>query len=161
VHEDLDDPSVEPFLAAYFSDMSRWGFHVSIAFLLRALELAPLIRTKLTTSPVCQDWYFAEHYELYGHHMFEAGILTRQEFETCARLHRIVMRAARPPDVLVYLTAPPRVLLERIQRRGRHDEIAAIDEPYIAALVRRYHQWSSTVAVPMLRIDTARYLIRG
>lgn len=101
----LEDLDANPYMRDYYQDMHRWGFHAVMAFLVRALALQDQISTRLAREAVCQDWHFAEHYAIYGVHVFEEGIINERERKTCEELHRYLMAHAVTPDLVITLTA--------------------------------------------------------
>lgn len=148
--EDLDE---NPYMRDYYQDMHRWGFHAVMAFLVRALTLQDEISTRLARETVCQDWHFAEHYAIYGVHVFEEGIINERERKTCEELHRYLMANAATPDLIIILTAEPTTLLTRATSRQRPSE-RKIPLEYIENLVARYSQWMITLKTQYLVVDT-------
>ncbi len=154
----LEDLDANPYMRDYYQDMHRWGFHAVIAFLVRALALQDEISTRLTREAVCQDWHSAEHYAIYGVHVFEEGIMNERERTTCEELHRYLMAHAVTPDLVIILTAEPTTLLARVTSRQRPGE-HKIRLEYIERLVARYSQWTATLDTPYLVDTTAQNIV--
>jgi deoxyadenosine/deoxycytidine kinase len=58
-----------------------------------------------------------------------------------------------PPLLVVYLTAPAHVLVDRIKRRGVDWEIEAYDEAYYAKMDAAHRKAFATLGVPFVSID--------
>lgn len=149
----LEDLSANPFFTDYYQDMRRWGFHIVTTFLTRALALQAPLSQRLSANALIQDWHFAEHYEIYGIHVFEEGIIDERERSVCEALHRYLMAHTRQPDLVVVLTATPAVLLSRVTARRRPAELA-IPTSYVERLVARYDDFSTHLPAPKIVIDT-------
>lgn len=150
----LEDLRQHPFLDDYYGDMRRWGFHTVASFLIRALSLQDELASRLRTSAVCQDWYFGEHYEIYGVHVFEEGIIDERERRACEDLHRYLMNHAVKPDLIVVLHAEALALKARLAKRRRLSE-QEIPLAYLEHLVARYGTWESTLGAKHIVIDTS------
>lgn len=148
--EDLDE---HPFLRDYYGDMPRWAYHTVTAFLIRALALQAPIREWLFTAPLCQDWYFREHYEIYGVHTYDEGLLTEREHAICATLHAYLATHMLPPNLVVVLRASTPIIRNRLLSRGRPSE-QAIPDSYVEHLVQRYAAWEAQLKVRHIVIDT-------
>jgi deoxyadenosine/deoxycytidine kinase len=108
-----------------------------------------------------RTWY--EDAEVFACGLYEDGYMSRDEWELYRRLYVELMHspAARPPKLLIYLTAPLEVLLDRIATRGRPKERDTPIE-YWTALYDRYERWMSTFrSCPVLRIDVREYDVVG
>ena len=148
------EPVTNPFLADYYRDKPRWGFHSQVRFALDYSEVHRQITA--TAAGVCQDR------NLYESHVFAralagAGILSPREYGTLSRLIDHLLVGTQPPDLLVYLSAPIPMLLERISRRSRGCE-QVIDADYLACLQAAYDEWVPAFKVcPVLHIDAREY----
>ena len=149
----LEDLTVNPYLRDYYSDMPRWGFRTVTAFMVHALTQASEMRDRLAREPVCQDWHFAEHYGIYGVHVFDEGIIDDRDRQVFAELHAHLMAHAPIPDLTVVLTAAPEILLRRVVARRRPGE-EAVPASYVEHLVTRYAAWTQTLNGPFIVVDT-------
>jgi deoxyadenosine/deoxycytidine kinase len=149
-----EDLSVNPYLRDYYSDMPRWGFRTVTAFMVHALTLADEVHSRLASEPICQDWHFAEHYGIYGVHVFDEGIIDERDHRVFAELHHYLMAHAPVPDLTIVLTAAPEILLRRVVARRRPGE-EAVPTNYVEHLVTRYAAWTDTLRSPFMVIDTS------
>lgn len=149
----LEDPTANPYLGDYYTDMPRWGFRTVTAFLVRALTLQAEISARLVHEPVCQDWHFAEHYGIYGVHVFNEGIIDDRDRRTFEELHRHLVAYAPIPNLTIVLTAVPDILLARVALRRRPGE-QGIPAAYVEHLMGRYAKWVATLNGPFIVVDT-------
>lgn len=148
--ENLD---ANPFFHDYYKDMRRWGFHTVAAFLIRALSLQDTLAAQLSQGSLCQDWYFGEHYDIYGVLTYEEGILDERERRVCESLSRYLMRHTIEPDLVVVLTADPQTLHQRVLDRARTSE-ENVPISYLEHLTRLYAAWEPTLTTRHIVIDT-------
>jgi len=149
----LEDLSVNPYLRDYYSDMPRWGFRTVTAFMVHALTLASEVRSRLLREPVCQDWHFAEHYGIYGIHVFDEAIIDDRDRRVFSELHQHLMAHAPVPDLTIVLTAAAEILQQRVVTRRRPGE-EAVPADYVEHLVTRYGIWAETLSGPFIVVDT-------
>jgi deoxyadenosine/deoxycytidine kinase len=150
----LENVDANPYLRDYYGDMPRWVFRTVTAFLVRALTLQDEIMGRLTSEAICQDWNFAEHYGIYGVHVYEEGLISEQERQTFEELHRYLLKHAPIPDLVIVLSAEPATLLARIAGRHRPGELE-VPLAYVEHLVDRYNDWLPTLGAPHITVDTA------
>jgi deoxyadenosine/deoxycytidine kinase len=149
----LENVAANPYLRNYYGDMPRWVFRTVTAFMVRGLTLQDEITGRLANEAICQDWNFAEHYGIYGIHVFDEGLISEQERQTFEELHRYLLKHAPMPDLVIVLTAEPATLLTRIQSRHRPGELE-VPLSYVEHLVDRYTDWVPTLGASYITIDT-------
>jgi hypothetical protein len=89
-----------------------------------------------------------------GRVIFEGG--TDKGFRKGVRVQILSQRKVPKPDLVLYLTAPVDVLMERIAARGRDYE-RSITADYLAELDLRYRSYfASYTDAPVLIVDTTR-----
>ena len=59
---------------------------------------------------------------------FHAGYLNELEFDVCERLYGHLRQVLPPPDLMVYLKCPIKIIVARYQARNREREIAQLDD---------------------------------
>ena len=88
--------------------------------------------------------------------LFAGLTLSSDEFALFSRVYEILARQVPKPDLVLYLTAPVEVLMERIAARGRDYE-RSITAEYLAELDLRYRSYfASYTDAPVLIVDTTR-----
>jgi deoxyadenosine/deoxycytidine kinase len=141
-----------PYLADYYADRERWGFHSQIYFLSQRYEQHQEIAD--TPVSVCQDRSIYEDYEVFVKGLLEQGILSNRDFRTYRRLYLALSRSIAAPTLVVYLHASVPTLLRRIEARSRGYELA-IPAAYLEQLNRRYDEWLRRFELcPVLTIET-------
>lgn len=151
VFEPNDD---NPFLADFYGDMKRWAFHSQLYFLAAKLEIHRGIRD--AEQDVLQDRTLWEDAEVFAEHLARTGVMSQREYETYRLVYESIRDELRPPDLMIYLRCPVRVLRRRIRARGRDME-QAIPTAYLKALHTLYEQWFARYALsPTIVFETDR-----
>jgi deoxyadenosine/deoxycytidine kinase len=149
-----------PYLDAFYADMTRWSFHLQIYFLSERFKAQAEIGTGVL--PFIQDRTIYEDAEIFARVLHEQGSMTTVDYENYTALFHILASYLRRPDLIIYLKASPSVLMERIARRGRASE-KSIGVEYITSLNRAYDDWMrrARAEVDVLEIDTDRVPLQG
>lgn len=141
-----------PYLPDFYADMHSWSFHLQIFFLghraRQYLELAKSPQSAILDRSIYEDAYiFARAL----HHMSN---LNERDYLAYRSVFDLIVAKLPPPDLLIYLRAPVKVLFERIRRRGRAIE-GGITAEYLALLESFYDDWLGTFDIcPVLTIRT-------
>ena len=128
----LEDYEGNPFLADYYSERERWALPMQLSFLAarhQQLMAVPVQRT----GPVVADHTYTKD-QIFAH-----ALLEDRELALYETLRRSLSGQAMAPDVIVYLDAPNRNLLERIRQRGRAYE-ESIDDDYLDRVRAAYEK---------------------
>ncbi|MDK9700971.1 MAG: deoxynucleoside kinase [bacterium] len=127
-----------PYLDDFYSDMERWSFHLQIYFLSKRFEAQRKILE--SPRPSIQDRTIYEDVEIFARTLHKQRFMTDREFDNYSSLFECMMEYLRPPDAIVYLRAPVKVLMDRIQSRGRESE-KTIRIEYLTELNDAYDSW--------------------
>lgn len=150
----LEPVSDNPYLADFYADMPRWGFHSQIFFLLRRLRQHK-DGLELPGS-VLQDRSIYEDAEVFARNLYRQGAMSGREWETYTELYETSAGLLRHPDLVVYLRASVPTLLRRIAQRGRDYE-RSLSSDYLAGLNGLYDDWVARFAIsPVLTVETDR-----
>jgi deoxyadenosine/deoxycytidine kinase len=149
-----------PYLDAFYADMSRWSFHLQIYFLSERFKAQVQIGD--SPLPFIQDRTIYEDAEIFARTLHEQGSMTDVDYLNYTSLFRVLTGFLRRPDLIIYLKASPGTLLERIGRRGRASE-QGIDPDYIRRLNVAYDDWMRRARLEgeVLEIDTDRVPLQG
>lgn len=145
-----------PYLADFYADMSAWAFHSQIFFLSRRLR--DLRRLRDFPGNVVQDRSVYEDAEIFAKNLYRQGCIAERDWRTYRELYHVLTELLPPPDLVVYLNASVRTLLERIALRGRAYE-KNIAPDYLAQLNVLYDEWiadfklAPVLIVPADRLD--------
>ena len=147
----LERPEDNPFLPRFYRDPASGALPAQLAFLLqRAGQAEQLQQPDLFVRGCVADFLFDKD------RLFAALTLGHADFELYLKVFERLAWNVPPPTLVVHLTAPPELLLERIARRGREYE-ASIDADYLLRLSASYRRYFSTyIAAPVIEVDTAR-----
>ena len=143
-----------PFLPLFYKDMKRWGFHSQMHFLTHKFR----IHRELDSFPktVIQDRSIYEDAEIFAYNLYKQGNMSKDEWTTYQDLYETMVNAINPPDLLIYLRCPIKMLKQRIEGRGRAIEAKVPDE-YIKRLERYYKRWLKKYdRSPVLELSTER-----
>ncbi len=127
-----------PYLADFYGDMPRWGFHSQVFFLANRLQLQRQIADY--PASVIQDRSVYEDAEVFARNLYDQGHLSDRDFTTYRHLYESLLKFLPAPDLVVYLRASIDTLRARIARRGREFE-ARIDPAYLEQLNGLYDSW--------------------
>ncbi len=134
-----------PYLADFYADMPRWGLHSQLFFLIRRFGIHKDIDARASGEgrDIVQDRTIYEDAEIFAAHLHERGHLSERDWAMYREFYRTLCREIRPPDLMIYLRCPAKVLARRIKQRGRTFE-QSIPRSYLAALERLYEAWFAT-----------------
>ena len=127
-----------PYLSDFYADMHAWSFHLQVFFLghraEQYLEAARDARSAILDRSIYEDFHiFARAL----HHM---GNLAERDYLSYHRLFDLVVGSLPRPDLLIYLKAPAKVLMDRIRKRARNME-TGISLDYLSLLDSFYDEW--------------------
>jgi deoxyadenosine/deoxycytidine kinase len=139
-----------PFLEDFYRDRPGSAFQAQLFFLLnRYQQQRELSQGNLFSQVTLSDYLFAKD------KIFAYLNLDDSELMIYERLYALLESNIPGPDLVIYLQASDRILLERIRRRSRDYELG-ISEKYIAELNRAYNYFFfHYTATPLLVIDTS------
>ena len=139
-----------PYLADFYTDMTRWSFHSQVFYLGKRLEAHRLLVDH--PDSVVQDRTVYEDAEIFARNLFEQGAMSDRDYDAYCRLYRAVSSFLPPPDVIIYLQGSVETLISHIDRRGREYE-RNIAPSYLENLNRLYDRWiEDWTLCPVLRI---------
>jgi deoxyadenosine/deoxycytidine kinase len=127
-----------PYLPDFYGDMHAWAFHLQVYFLghraEQYLESARDSRSAILDRSIYEDFY------IFTRALHQMGNMAERDYLSYKRLFDLVVESLPPPDLLIYLKAPPSVLMNRIRRRARNME-TGISGDYLALLDSFYDEW--------------------
>ena len=139
-----------PYLSDFYRDMAAWSFQLQIFFLghraEQHLELVQDQRSAIADRSIYEDA------KIFARALFHQGSMSERDYMAYRRVFKLVVDNLPEPDLLIYLTAPPEVLIERIRSRGRKME-EGISLAYLSLLDSYYQDWMETFDLcPVLTI---------
>jgi len=140
-----------PYLADFYEDMPQWSFHLQVCFLTRRFHSHQQIQS--APHAAIQDRTIYEDVEIFARNLHLQGLMSDRDFGAYMDLFGVMRPHLRPPDLVVYLRAPVRVLLDRIGARARPFE-RTIPAPYLEQLNDRYDEWAARFDLcPLVTLD--------
>ena len=139
-----------PFLSDFYGDRARYAFQTQMFFLLsryhQQRRSVPELLAKNET--LLSDYTFAKD------SLFARINLEGDELDMYGRVHEALAEKIRHPDLLVFLRAKTKTLMERIEMRDRPYE-RDMESAYIAELGETYAEFFSKPYnnTPVLTID--------
>ena len=139
-----------PFLSDFYGDRERYAFQTQMFFLLSRYHQQRHNVPKL----LAQNENLISDYTFAKDGLFARINLTGDELEMYERVHAALAEKMRHPDLLVFLRAKTKTLMQRIEMRDRPYE-RDMESAYIAALGETYADFFSKPYnnTPVLTID--------
>jgi len=139
-----------PFLPKFYEDRDRYAFQTQLFFLMsRFKQQQDLVQPDLFEPNILAD------YHLLKDRIFAQLTLADDELALYERVYRSLESQILKPDVIIYLSAPLDVLLERIARRAREFE-KDFDPEYLRGLAQAYQRFFAHYDdTPLLRVDNS------
>ncbi len=139
-----------PYLGDFYQDMNAWSFHLQVYFLgHRAQQHLELVKDP---NSAIADRSIYEDVKIFARALYQQGSLTERDFRSYQRVFQLIADQLPEPDLLIYLIAPPEILLKRIEERGRKIE-SGISLEYLTLLDSFYDDWMRTFNLcPVLKI---------
>lgn len=128
----LEAAEENPFLERFYSDGKQAAFPTQLFFLFqRSRQFQALSQTDLFRASVVSDFMLEKD------RLFARVNLDDEELKLYEQVYSRLSMEAPVPDLVVYLQAPVEVLLQRIGKRGRPQEMT-IDAEYLQHLSNAY-----------------------
>jgi deoxyadenosine/deoxycytidine kinase len=140
-----------PYLAPFYDDMPRWSFQVQIYFLTHRFKAQKEISE--WPDSCLQDRSIYEDVEVFAKTLYERNCLSKWDYENYQLLFNTMTAYLRKPDLIIYLQAPVKKLVESILKRGRDFE-QTIDPEYLDHLNKSYDNWAERAGQTGLRLLT-------
>ncbi len=141
-----------PFLSQFYANPKRYAFQTQLFFLMSRFRQ----QKDLYDEGNLNRNDFLADYHLLKDRIFAELTLEDEELELYESVYESLAMCIRKPDVLIYLTADEKSLIERIERRARPFE-KDFDRRYLSRLSERYqHHFSEYSDTPLLKLNTTR-----
>lgn len=127
-----------PYLADFYQDQAKWGFHLQLYFL--AQRFKQQVQINQNGLPNIQDRSIYEDVEIFARNLYENKTMDERDYLTYTELFKDMVDHLQKPDLMIYLDGDLDTIVGRIQQRGREME-KAVDLTYWAALQNRYQNW--------------------
>ncbi len=141
-----------PYLPNFYADMKTWSFHLQVYFLghraQQHLDMWNLSQSAIIDRSIYEDAH------IFARALHQMGNLTELDYLSYLKLFNILTQGLPKPSMLIYLKAPVKVLMKRIQQRARNME-TGITPDYLELLDSYYNEWIRSFDLcPVLTIST-------
>lgn len=134
----FESVSNNPYLKDFYDNMTRWSFQLQVYFLSHRFSVhKEIIASKRS---VIQDRSIYEDVEIFAKNLYLMGRMEKRDFYNYRSLFHEMMYYLQPPDLIVYLKADIKTLMNQIKQRGREFE-KSIEKDYLMRLNRSYGLW--------------------
>ena len=128
----LEKPEENPFLARFYQDPVRHALPTQLFFLFQRInEVRDLAQMDMFRTSTVADYLFDKDA------LFARLNLSDDEFSLYQNIYQGLAPQAPVPDLVIYLQAPPQVLIERVRKRAHAWERPISDE-YLSRLAQAY-----------------------
>ena len=138
LYESVD---TNPYLRDFYTDMTKWAFHVQIYFLNSRFRQVNEIQG--SDKPTIQDRTIYEDAYIFAANLHKSGHISDRDYQSYLDIFHSMITFVKPPDLLIYLKADVPKLVRQIEKRGRDFEYSITLE-YLRQLNKQYEGWIST-----------------
>jgi deoxyguanosine kinase len=132
VAEEVED---NPFLKKFYESRREYAFPTQVFFLLSRFKAqAELAQPDLFDQYTIADYLFDKD------HIFAKINLSDDELALYEQIYSLLDHRIMRPDLVIYLQASPRVLLDRVRRRGKAYE-KGIELDYLQRICEAYNDY--------------------
>lgn len=149
-HLCLEPVEQNPFLPEFYNNKRRNAFKTQLYFLLeRYQQQLELRQTDMFERMVICDYTFVKDA------IFARINLSDDEQRLYNTIYNLLREKLPKPDLVIYLRADPRVLLNRIKKRG-YDYEHSISQSYLSGLTDGYNRhFIDYDQTPLIVVDTS------
>ncbi len=156
-YDTLLEPTAEHvLLERFYKDQRRHAFSTQLFFLLHRAEQVAWLES--------QGWFeprLIADFIMEKDRLFAETTLDAEELKLYHQVARTLSLSWRQPDLVIYLQAPPRILLERVRRRGIRSE-ANCSLQYLTDVSQVYTAFFQRFdAAPLLVVDASECNFSG
>jgi deoxyadenosine/deoxycytidine kinase len=137
LYESVD---TNPYLRDFYTDMTKWAFHVQIYFLNSRFRQVNEIQG--SDKPTIQDRTIYEDAYIFAANLHQSGHFSDRDYQIYLDIFHSMITFVKPPDLLIYLKAGVPKLVRQIEKRGRDFEYS-ITLDYLRQLNKQYEGWIS------------------
>ena len=137
LYESVD---TNPYLRDFYTNMSKWAFHVQIYFLNSRFRQVNEIQG--SDKPTIQDRTIYEDAYIFAANLHKSGHISDRDYQSYLDIFHSMITFVKPPDLLIYLKADVPKLVRQIEKRGRDFEYS-ITLDYLRQLNKQYDAWIS------------------
>lgn len=143
------DCEANPFLTDFYAEKPGSAFRAQMFFLMDRHRRLREINFEGNSAPVVSDFLFEKD------KIFAYINLDNEELKVYEQYFELLAQQLPRPDLVIYLQAPPEVLLKRVEKKAQPEE-QQITLEYLAAIARAYdHFFFRYSASDLLVVNTS------
>ena len=141
---------VNPYLADFYADMSRWSFNLQIYFLNKRFR--DVVEISKRTDTIIQDRTIFEDARIFAPNLHDQGYMSDRDFDNYSELFDLMMSLVGLPDLMIYIRSSIPNLVAQIAKRGReYEKTMGID--FLLGLNNLYEDWIAKYPGRLIIID--------
>lgn len=137
----LEEHTTRPFHNLCVTNPTRYALPNQLDFLLFRAEQEQVLRQQ--SRPALVDGGLDVDFWLFTHLLRHHGHLTPAEFALCQRFYSLTRTLLPPPNLILFLDAPPALAAERYRQRNRPGEVTQLAD--LVLLDSFLHRWLAEV----------------
>jgi len=143
----------KPFLQKFHDNRNEFCFANQVDFLLYQAEREKLVKENDMVGVL--DGGLDECFHVFTKRFHQKDYLDDEEFLLCERLYSILRLLLPSPDLIIILTAPDKLIAERMRKRGRDIDIERSQD--LIELKKLIEKWlAKNTSVPTIYIDASQ-----
>lgn len=149
-----------PFLSDFYKDPERFSFRSQVFFLESKVRQLKDLRQNLKKGSIVLDPAL-EMDRIFARTQAKLGWMSQGELETYENLYDCLrqQQGIIDPDLYIAVNAPPEIIRQRVEQRGREFELKLLEErpDYFDELCRQVESFTrDTSGVPVININSQR-----
>jgi deoxyadenosine/deoxycytidine kinase len=140
-----------PFQLRFQDNLEGFSLSNQIDFLLYRAEQEIFVRENDIVG--IQDGGLDQDYHVFTKFFLQKGYLTNEEYSLCKRLYSTLRQFLPMPDLIIKLTAPHSILVDRMKNRQRGIDIVKPED--LVEMENLINEWlTNSASIPIINIDT-------
>ena len=148
----LEENVQRPFQKKFDTDLKGFSLPNQVDFFLFRAEQEIYARENDIVG--IQDGGLDQDYHVFTKLFYHKGHLDTEEYHLCGRLYSTLRRFLPPPDLIIKMTAPASILVERMVKRQRDIDIAKSED--LVAMENLIEDWlAKEDSLAMIHVDAS------
>jgi deoxyadenosine/deoxycytidine kinase len=141
-----------PFQTKFQDNLAGFSLSNQVDFLLYRAEQEIFVRENDIVG--VQDGGLDQDFHVFTKYFLKKGYLVDEEYSLCMRLYSTLRQFLPPPDLIIKLTAPHSILVDRMEKRQRGIDIVKSED--LVEMENLIDEWlTNTSSIPIINIDVS------
>lgn len=141
-----------PFQRLLKLDCQRYALANQIDYLLLRADQERIIRR--SPNDGVQDGGLDMDFYIFTRLFLQKGYLNNDEFDLCEKMYGFLRELLPPPELIIRMKCPHRIIRERFVKRGRGLEIAQLED--LDTIENLVEEWMAKLtSIPVLEVDAS------